>query len=109
MGIEFGATGGEKQPLGVGVFGRLSDCFSWAGLHDFSVLHDQDAVGEISGCSQVVRHEQYAHSALFPNAVQCSQEPHANREIEHRGGFIGDEKVESSQGSCDGDSLLLAP
>ena len=64
-----------------------------AGLDDPPRVHDQHAVAERRDEVEVVADEDQAHAALGHQVVQDRQDLHLHRDVERRGGLVGDQEI----------------
>ena len=66
-------------------------------------------VGDVPDDVKVVGHEQHAQAALVPELLQQVQDVPLHRDVQRRGGFVGQQHPRiAGQGQGDHDPLLLA-
>ena len=78
-----------------------------SGLHDLSVPHDGDLVGQIGNHRQIVGDEDHAHAILLHQIAQQVEDLRLGRHIERGGRLICNQELRS-QRDCHGDRDALA-
>src|SRR6516225_6093748 len=102
--------GHRRQELSrIGMLRRLEDRLAGAELDELSEIHDGDAMADLFDDGHVVRDEEIGQTLLRLQIHEEVEDLRANRHVEGRNGFVGDDQVGiGGEGPRDRDALALA-
>ena len=89
----FARSLGREELDRVGVAGVGKDLCRAPGLDDFAVLHHADPIGDPAHDGQVVGDEEHRHALGRLQLCQKLKDLGLDRDVERRGGFVGDQEV----------------
>ncbi len=98
---------GVTEPFGIGVQRRGQDRLGGGNLHQFTGIHDADAIAELHHQGEVVGDEQNGEVELFFQGINLLQDLPLHHHIERRGWFIHDQEL-GVERHGDGDHQPLA-
>ena len=84
---------GGEQRLRIGVLRMRKDGLSSAGLHNFTVAHDSDAVGDLRHYAHVVRDEEHCHPDFFLKFRNQGKNLCLNRDVKRRCRFVCNQEL----------------
>ena len=98
-----------EQPARVGMGGAVEDVCDRRAFDDPAAVHHHDPVGELRDDAEVMGNQDERHALLRPNLGDELEDLGLDRNVERRGGFVGDENVGlPRQGHGDHDPLVHA-
>ena len=98
-----------EQHLGVGVLRVLEDLLGLALLDDLAAIHNDDVVRDIADRLDVMADEHHGQAELLLKVGQQVQNLRADRNVQSRGGLVGDDGIGvQRQGTGNCDALALA-
>ena len=94
--------------LGVGMPGGSKERPRVGGFHDPAAAHDVHEFRRLRNDAEIVRDQQQSHTEIPLEAPEEIQDLGLDRDVECRGGFVGDQKVGTrGDRARDQDSLAL--
>jgi len=97
-----------EESLRVRMQWGMHDLLTWPVLDDPSTEEDEDPIGQEAGRSQIVGDQEDRELASPLEFREKLEDPHPNRNVEHRCGLVCDEKVGvDGKGSCNRHPLPL--
>ena len=98
-----------EQHLGVGVLRVLENLLGLALLDDLAAIHNDDVVRDIADRLDVMADEHHGQAELLFKVGQQVQNLRADRNVQSRGGLVGDDGIGvQRQGTGNCDALALA-
>ena len=82
-----------EQHLGVGVLRVLEDLLGLALLDDLAAVHDDDVVRDVADRLDVMANEHHSQAELLLKIGQQVEDLRADRNVQSRGGLVGDDGV----------------
>jgi hypothetical protein len=89
--------------------GPFHQWLAWPFLDNSAPVENKDSIGQVSSRGEIMSDEQDGQLSFPLQVGEEIQDPHANGDVEHGCGFVGDQQIRvDGEGPGDRDALTLS-